>query len=363
MTDNIVSDNINSDVAKTRDFATVTGFMIIFIFSVLIIGCNYKEITIDTLIGTSRTLLFTVLFLVLIFAAGVLAYTKGRYIVAATFILFAFSILAPIVPSEIFGSKEDLLFTTAPMGVAMIVFALAIATSYRMQEIVCILILLLTGTSLITLGFMETYDLKWVIIALEVGVALLSGLTMACFAVRSPKDKIYLFFSGNPEQTHDFRESGMAVGTIIMTMSMIGSSMYYLGIGDISPNEMAALETTAGITLILISVIMAISTNSKFTPFLFLMIGVTFTLTSFVTEIGQVLCIFTLVIGIICFLRNDGKNIIGAAIIIYGFSYLISAQFTDSTNGVLSAVLNIVPMLLLMYLTFAYYSRRRLPIA
>jgi len=362
MSDNDILSDAEKSISKTRDFATVTGFLIIFIFSSIVVACQIKELTLDVVIGENRLLLFSILFLVLVFAAGVLAWTKKRFVCAATFILYGYSILAPILPTSIF---KDTVITTEPIGIAMIVFAIALVTACRKSEIINVLILLVSGVALFLLGFSEDVDLKWVIVGLETAVAIMAALCVACFVVRNPNDKVYRFFNDADEDARDFWESGTAVGLIVMSMSMIASSMYYLHIGHITTNEMAALETAAGVTLILISIMMTMTTHSRFAPFLLLMIGVTFTLTSFVTEIGQVLCVFTLLIGIICFLRNDGKNMIGAAIIIYGFSYLISAQWVtaDYQNDALSSVLNIVPMLLLFYLVFAFYSKKQLPIA
>lgn len=361
MTDNSVL--TENKIARTRDFATVTGFMVIFIYTTILVACMAKNLVILEVYGENKLFLTLVPFMVLVFAAGILAWSKDRYLVAAMFIMFGYGMLAPMFPVVIFGEE---VMSTLAVGIVMIIFALALISARRKQDFLCAIILILMGATCIIYDYWNDISFaKELAMSFCIVITIIAAYCIFSYSIGSTKLPGYRFFTGSGgfENQEDFRETSVALGFMIMSVSMLASSLHYLSIGDITPNQMAGMETATGVTLLILSVIMILTIHSKFMPFLFLMLGVTMTLTAFITEIGQVLCVFMLLIGLICFVRNDGKTMAGIAIILYGFTYLISAQFVDNGNAMLSSVLNIIPCLIMFYLTFAYLSEKELPIA
>jgi len=166
------------------------------------------------------------------------------------------------------------------------------------------------------------------------------------------------------EQT-DFKASGSVLGYMLFALVAGGYALHYL-VGDqvLSMASLWTIECLTASLLIYVAILLLVVGRMRFTPVMFLMMGLT-SLLSLYCSGGMFVGIMILyvVIGLFAMLRKESRILPGIMLIVYGLVFL----FTDSagasaiTSPVVSFILNAIPCLIAIYLAFVVYSQRKLP--
>jgi len=144
-----------------------------------------------------------------------------------------------------------------------------------------------------------------------------------------------------------------------------GYALYYI-IGEaVLPLEtFVTVELICGILMIFVAILLLTVGQMRFTPSMFLLLGLSTILgiySSGAMFIG--IGILFIVIGLFAMFRTESRILPGIMLFIYGCTYIFTGYPTAIflSAPIVSALLNGIPALMAIYLSFVVYSQRKLP--
>jgi len=143
-------------------------------------------------------------------------------------------------------------------------------------------------------------------------------------------------------------------------------SLFYL-IGNpevLSLESITIIKEIASIMMIYVAVLLLTVGKMRFTPIMFLLMGLIMILTSYSTGLMIIGCgIMFIIIGLFAILRTESRILPGLMLIFGGSTTFVSILSGGIMPSIpwLSAVLNGIPALIAIYLSFVVYSQRKLP--
>ncbi|HJJ38638.1 MAG TPA: hypothetical protein O0X42_00740 [Methanocorpusculum sp.] len=164
------------------------------------------------------------------------------------------------------------------------------------------------------------------------------------------------------DETTDFKASGSVLGYMLFALLSGGYALYYiLGEAVLPLETFVSIELLCSALMIFIAVLLLAVGRMRFTPVMFLLIGLTNILVMYSTGtmfIGT--GILMIIIGLFAMLRKESRILPGIMLIVYGCTDFFTA-FAGGNAPVVSVILNAIPCLIAIYLAFVVYSQRKLP--
>ena len=165
------------------------------------------------------------------------------------------------------------------------------------------------------------------------------------------------------DENTDFKSSGSVLGYILFALIAGAYTVYYIIGGGLLTLEILTIVEFLGSALLIYTAIMLFAVGKmRFTPVMFLLLALVNFLVLFSSGpmfIGT--CILMIIIGIFAMLRKESRILPGIMLIIYGCTDLFTA-FAGGNMPVVSVILNGIPCLIAIYLAFAVYSQKKLPL-
>jgi len=350
MSDESILNLSDSTKAMMRNYAMVAGFFAIFIHSMLIACFGFTG-------GESSFAPSYIVSAILLISGTVLVLLHKRDMTAIMFMMIGTSYLSFAIGFSVFGMRPF-----AALQILMLVFGVMFLLTKNEQKWICAALMILYGLNFITFG--EGIQNPQLISAcIAVPSAILSGYAGLCIGLESPRFPGYsLLTADEADETKDgepahFKIMGSVLGYFLYSAAMFGSAMFYIGGDGTSLDRVIAMETICGTMLILVGLLMLIAGRMRFTPFMFIMLGTVTSLSFFLGDLIYLSFVFSLVVGLLCIFRKDRRLLVGVAVIMYGLTYALSAMIIDSNAGALF-ILNIIPFLILMYVSYALITQK-----
>ncbi|HJJ39168.1 MAG TPA: hypothetical protein O0X42_03425 [Methanocorpusculum sp.] len=164
------------------------------------------------------------------------------------------------------------------------------------------------------------------------------------------------------DEATEFKASGSVLGYMLFAIITGGYALYYiLGEAVLPLESFVSMELICGIMMIFIAVLLFAVGKMRFTPAMFLLIGLTNILAMYSSGAMFIgIGILFIVIGLFAMLRKESRILPGIMLIVYGCTDFFSA-YAGGNAPVVSVILNAIPCLIAIYLAFAVYSQRKLP--
>ena len=147
---------------------------------------------------------------------------------------------------------------------------------------------------------------------------------------------------------------------------MLWAVSYFTGWGVVlSAENVAALEQTIGSMLIFVGVLLWAVGKMKFTPFMFIIMGIPALLGSQVAAVEMLypFALMIIFIGVMAVLRSDARVLPAIMFILSGTSILLFIILGSSHIAPLQGLLNIIQALIAVYLAFAVFNQnKKLPL-
>jgi len=167
------------------------------------------------------------------------------------------------------------------------------------------------------------------------------------------------------DESTEFKASGSVLGYMLFALITGGYALHYiLGEAVLPLETFVTIELLCGILMIFVSILLFAVGKMRFTPVMFLLIaliGILSMYSSGAMFIG--LGILMIIVGLFAILRKESRILPGLMLIIYGCTWFFSAYVagTSVSAPVVSVLLNGIPCLIAIYLSFVVYSQRKLP--
>lgn len=209
-------------------------------------------------------------------------------------------------------------------------------------------------------------DLSILITIIVISLGILTALSLY-FSFCCASERISLpgrkFLTADEET--DFKASGSVLGYMIIALLSGGYALHYI-VGDaLLPLEtFVVVEHLCGIMMILVTILLLCIGKMRFTPIMFLLFGLTSLLCVYAQGLMFIgIGILFIVIGLFAMLRKESRILPGIMIVVYGCTAFFSAYAAETMVSVpvVSFILNAVPCLIAVYLSFVVYSQRKLP--
>lgn len=332
---------------EMRNYASAVGYLVIATLTFLS--------TISTGTGLGRLPGNVVLMgmVVLLVAGIILAVLHNRDLTAITFLMIGMFYFFLATDS---GAVS---FATPIVGVLFFLFGCVILTAADTKKYLLCILPFLYGLTLF---------IAPLIAGVGFAVAILPIITLVCtyFSIAVSSEKISLPGGAalRKDVVTDFKTSGSVLGYLLFLLNaLIWASYYFLGEEILSLENCLALDAVCGIMMILAAVLLFTIAKMRFTPAMFLVLGFLIYIGSFVTDVllDYPIGIMMIVLALIAFLRNESRILVGVMMFICGISYLFAAVFGEVSSS-LAGVVSLVPGLIALYLTFAIFSQKKLPL-
>lgn len=160
----------------------------------------------------------------------------------------------------------------------------------------------------------------------------------------------------------DFKTSGSVIGYFFFGISSaIWVGVYFLNI-PISVG--LQIDALAGMMMILSGILLLAIGKMKFTSVMFMLAGLLVFITQFLAgPLTIAFAIMFIVLGLFAILRKESRILPGIMFIIYGLTGLFSVLGSNmATIPVVSIVLNLVVALIAVYIAFAVFTQKKLPL-
>ncbi|HJJ31447.1 MAG TPA: hypothetical protein O0X97_04285 [Methanocorpusculum sp.] len=193
-------------------------------------------------------------------------------------------------------------------------------------------------------------------------ICLYYAFCCACERISLPGAKIL-----TADAKTDFKTSGSALCYMLLALALSGFSLFYLfGNPEVLTLEsVTIIKLIAAVLMIYVAVLLLAAGKMRFTPVMFLLIGITLILTVYASGMMILGCaVLFIIIGLFAILRKESRILPGIMLIIFGCSGFISIIAGGLLPSVpwLSVILNGIPALIAFYLAFAVYSQKKLPL-
>ncbi|HJJ31185.1 MAG TPA: hypothetical protein O0X97_02935 [Methanocorpusculum sp.] len=340
---------------EARNYVSASGFLLlginavlylIFIMSSWLTGVPFAEL----FAGMSDTLPF-IMGIALLVAATAMIILQKRDMFAIFFVMMSFW--------QLFMAFSKVNMWDIVIFAFLLLMALIILTSKDKRKWFLFLfpmILFISGV-LVMCGLINlaVYGIICGILAL---IALYLAFCCASGKFNLPDSSL---FKGDEKST--FKTSGSALGYLLFTFITAGYVAYYIFGNEILPLEnLITMKLLCGVLMMYVAVMLFAVAKMRFTPVMFFLIGVACLATIYSTGLMFIgIAVFYIVLGLVAILRKDSRILPGIMLIVYGCSCFFSAHAGINAPAA-SLVLNAVPCAIAIYLAFAVYSQKKLPL-
>ena len=168
------------------------------------------------------------------------------------------------------------------------------------------------------------------------------------------------------DETTDFKKSGSAIGYTIFGTVALSFGLFYCSLPGytFSVEALQVVSLGLGMLLILFGVLLFTIGKMRFTPVMFILIGTEEMISALCSgPVVYAIGVLLVVTGLFAMLRKESRILPGLMLIIYGASYFISVLMGGTAVApVVSALLNIIPAAISLYLAVATLSQRKIPL-
>ena len=167
------------------------------------------------------------------------------------------------------------------------------------------------------------------------------------------------------DESTDFKASGSVLGYMLFAFITGGYALHYLIGETVLPlATFQTMELICGILMVFAAILLLTVGKMRFTPIMFLLIGLTNIIIVYSTGYMFIgIGILFIAIGLFAMLRKESRILPGIMLIFYGCTDFFSALSSGAMVSVpvVSVILNAIPCLIAIYLSFVVYSQRKLP--
>jgi len=203
-----------------------------------------------------------------------------------------------------------------------------------------------------------------VIILCNVILAVLSiYAALACAA-----ERFHLPGSGflTADENTDFKASGSALGYMLFALPLGGYALYYFSGGTaVTFDSAGTVKLVAAALMILVAILLLAVGKMRFTPIMFILLGLCCFFESCIesTILFYAIGIAELILGLFAIFRKESRILLGIMLLFFSSTSFLSLISVPSSPGnmLASAILNLIPCLIAIYLAFVVYSQRKLP--
>jgi len=340
------------ELAKTeaRNYLSAAGFSMIFIVYLLMTINNVSnggvfvplDPTIIMVVGISLLLIAT--FLIIL---------RKRDMIAILFFMMGFL--------ELFWlNNTSLVWACIITGYILLVVLVTMTAKDRQKWLLFLIPLVIFALNLfnVAVGYDSAVNLVAHIIILA-----LTGYYAFCCAFERISLPGRKFLTA--DEATDFKASGSILGYMLFAIITGGYALHYiLGEAVLPLETFVSIELLCAALMIFVAIILLAVGKMRFTPVMFLLLGLINILMIYSSGYMYIgIGILWLVIGLFCILRKESRILPGLMIIIYACTALFSAYAADISISapVVSVLLNGIPALIAVYLSFVVYSQRKLP--
>jgi len=357
-----------SDSAKTtvRNYAMVAGFMALFIYTTI-------HTAVFLSVGGSPTIqdytfFRAIIAVALIMFGSILAFVHKRDLVSITFIMMGLGLLLVVMGTVLSGGILTGL-SYSYMAVAVIL-AVAMLFTRNEQRFVCAAVLIpgyaisLIGGLACSADIIDASALMSMHAAGSVITALVSVYCALCIGLENPRFPGYILLTADEEyeicdgRPVHFKVSGSILGYSLIMVPIMACIFRSFGLFNMTISDLGASFCSCGLLLIFTGFLMLVAGRMKFTPFMFMMMGILMALIPMV-QVPWLYTVSFIIVGILCLFRADRRIIVGAAVILYGLDFLFEV-YGPLANEAVSLAINIVQFVIFTYVCFALCSDDRL---
>ncbi|HJJ31826.1 MAG TPA: hypothetical protein O0X97_06230 [Methanocorpusculum sp.] len=336
------------------------------------------------------------------------AKTEARnYLSAAGFFLIAAYFLVMIFP--IIGSNTPVsanIYVNIAMGIGLLIIATLLIV-LRKRDMISILFFILgffqlflafTSTGFwmtILMGFLVLASLvllvskekvKWLLFIIP-AIMFVNSLVRGCFGYNTTVFAVFLgiitvislyyaFCCASErislpgrklltaDEATDFKASGSVLGYMLFALIFAVWAIFnFAGDSAALPVETTqTIELLCGALMIFVAVLLLAVGKMRFTPVMFLLMGITAILGIFVSGYMYIgLGILYLVIGLFAILRKESRILPGIMLLFAAAVYFIVGAVGAAVPAAALAVVNAAAAVIAVYLAFVVYSQRKLP--
>ncbi len=159
----------------------------------------------------------------------------------------------------------------------------------------------------------------------------------------------------------DFKASGSVLGYLLFGIIALSWALAYAGVSPLA--AVNATDYVGGFFLILTGILLFAVGKMRFTPVMFILTGFLAVISVYVSgPLYYVVGAMFIVLGLFAILRKESRILPAVMLIIYGCTYFFTPAAGEAGLPVVSIILNLIPALIAVYLAFAVFSQRKLPL-
>ena len=195
---------------------------------------------------------------------------------------------------------------------------------------------------------------------LGVAISLYYSLVCASEKISFPGRKLL-----TADEETDFKASGSVLGYMLFGLTMASWATFNL-FGEsfgFTYEALVALEFLCALLLVIVSILLFAVAKMQFTPVMFLLMAVTTIFGNFATDALSIgLGALFLLIGLFAILRKESRVLPGIMLILSCAVYIILAFAGFGIPMIVVGIIEFVVVAIAVYLAFAVYSQRKLPL-
>ena len=328
--------------AKTeaRNYLTAAGFFVIAAFELLLIlAPEISSATRSLIVGIGLLLIGTLLIVL-----------RKRDMIAILFMMLAFFFIShSFIPGHI-GAAINFCFS----GLILLTLLITLTGKDKAKWLLILIPLMMIVGSL-TEGLSEIIPVVFIVIISVISIYF--ALACACERINLPGRKLL-----TADEETDFKAAGSVLGYVLFA-AISGMYVVYYIVGE-SMMHLEYLHTinlVAAVLLIFIALLLFAVGKMRFTPAMFLLLGLTQLLSMFSSGTMFIgIGILYIIIGVFAMLRKESRILPGIMLVVYGCTDFFTA-YAGGNTPVVSVILNAIPCLIAIYLAFVVYSQKKLP--
>ncbi|MDO5847604.1 MAG: hypothetical protein Q4Q20_04835 [Methanocorpusculum sp.] len=328
--------------AKTeaRNYLSAAGFFVIAAYSLLFAFGNIND-TIQLASGIGLLLVGTLLIVL-----------RKRDMIAILFMLIAFYFVSLGFIPGFSGLVIPLCFC----GLIVLTLLVTLTGKDKAKWLLIIIPLLMVIVSLVHLLSGTTVTL---LLWLPAIAALYFALACASERISLPGRKLL-----TADEETDFKAAGSVFGYLLFAFTMALWALYNLAgtAAGLSLETMQTVELVCAVLMVVVSILLFAVGKMRFTPVMFLLMGVTTILGIYSTGTMVIgLGILFLVIGLFAILRKETRILPGIMLILLSIVYFILGGAGYGVPVTAIGIIEIVVAAISVYLAFVVYSQKKLP--
>ena len=324
--------------AKTeaRNYLSAAGFFVMAAFYLLM---ALSGSGLGVICGLSLLLIGTLLIIL-----------RKRDMIAILFIMLSFFYLSHGLVPVLVSMSIVLCFG----GLILLTLLVTLTGKDKAKWLIIVIpLVILIGSLAGLVSGTRTDIIPWILFAINIYFA----LACASERIKLPGRKLL-----TADEETDFKASGSVLGYLLFSVLSGAYAVYYI-VGESMMNleSLHTINLVAAVLMIFVAVMLLAVGKMRFTPVMFLLIGLTDLLVMYsegAMFIGT--GILMIIIGLFAMLRKESRILPGIMLIIYGCTDFFTA-YAGGNSPVVSIILNAIPCLIAIYLAFVVYSQKKLP--